>query len=90
MSCGDYGPWSRNIMPEERVAQLRSIAALTAAAFGSDHPVVSQLRRAEAGGAALQEALTAFETLPALSKRRILSVFNSVNYWREPMSGNVA
>ena len=85
-----YGPWSPSIHSGERIAQLRSLAALVAAAFGSDHPCVSALRRAEAGGAALQEAHTIFEKLPALAKRRLLSVFSSLTYWREPISSNVA
>jgi hypothetical protein len=82
-----YGPWSASLHSSERTAQLRSLAALVAAAFGSDHPRVSALRRAEVGGSALQEAHAGFESLPALRKRQLLSTFAAITYWREMPAG---
>jgi hypothetical protein len=48
------------------------------------------LRRAESDDGSLQEAHELFERLPALVKRRLLSVFVGVNYWRETALDNVA
>ena len=65
----EYGPWSNSVQSGERVAQLRSLAALVAASFGSDHPCVAALRRAESDAGALGPARAVFERLPALTKR---------------------
>jgi hypothetical protein len=45
-----YGPWSPSLHSSEKVAQLRSLAGLVAAAFSSDHHCVSGLWRAESYG----------------------------------------
>jgi hypothetical protein len=79
-----YGPWSHSLQHAERVAQLRSLAALVATHFGSDHPCVVALRRAESDPGALSSAQAMFERLPALTKRKLLSTYRSLNYWREP------
>jgi hypothetical protein len=79
-----YGPWSNSLHSGERVAQLRCLAALVAAHFGSDHPCVAALRRAESDAGALAPAQAVFERLPALQKRKLLSTFCALNYWREP------
>ena len=43
-----FGPWSPDVVsPTEKVAQLRSLAALSALLVGSNHPLISILRAAE-------------------------------------------
>jgi hypothetical protein len=82
-----YGPWSDDLAASERAAQLRSLAMLVAAALGSDHALVAVLRGAEHDGAALEQAHAAFERLPALIKRKLLSTFSAVTYWRPSSTG---
>jgi hypothetical protein len=53
---------------------------LIAAAFGSDHPAINSLRLAESDPGALQRAFEAFELLPPLPKRKLLSTFASLTY----------
>jgi hypothetical protein len=75
-----YGPWSQSLHSGERVAQLRSLAALCAMSFGSEHPIVSSLRLAESDPSALRRAYEAFELLPPLPRRHVLSTFAAVTY----------
>jgi hypothetical protein len=75
-----FGPWSPGLDPIERRAQLRSLATLAAAFLGSSAPVVAALRAAERDEAAAAHALQLLNTVPALKRRRLLSVFGAVTY----------
>jgi hypothetical protein len=70
-----FGHWVEGIGPYERKAQFRSLAALAAAFNGSAHPLVGALRDAERNPAAADQALAILNELPALRRRKMLSVF---------------
>jgi hypothetical protein len=76
----NYGPWSPLCSRDERGKQLRCLAALAAAYCGSDHPIILTLRRAEVDPMQFTEAQLAFEALPALSRRKILTKFARVTW----------
>jgi hypothetical protein len=85
-TVGAFGPWSPDVVdPTEKVAQLRSLAALSAAFLGSSHPLVDTLRKAEADNTAATEALQLLDALPSLTKRRLLSTFGAIT-WPRPKS----
>lgn len=70
-------PFFAEVGPE-RGRQLRAFAALVAA-FTPPTPgrdrLVGELRAAEEDAAAVPAAMTGFEALPSLTRRRILSTF---------------
>jgi hypothetical protein len=76
-----FGPWSPNVDPIERIAQLRSLAGLVAVHCGSDHPLIDTLRAAETDSKAAQRAFELIDFLPTLTRRKLLSVFASIT-WR--------
>lgn len=64
--------------PTERKAQLRSLAVLVRA-YAPGKGVDELLRTAESGEAAdLEAARAAFDQLPSLDQRRIISTFGAV------------
>jgi hypothetical protein len=75
-----FGPWVPGIGADERKAQFRSITALAAAFCGSGSPVVAAMRAAEHDEAAAADALLALNSLPALTRRRLLSVFGAATW----------
>jgi hypothetical protein len=76
-----FGPWSPDVVdPTEKVAQLRSLAALSALLVGSGHPLVSTLRAAEDDSDAADQARELLDALPALTKRRLLSTFSTITW----------
>jgi hypothetical protein len=77
-----FGPFRPDVDPVEKVAGLRALAALVAVFAGSDHVVVDLLRRAEADPGASSEALAMFDRLPALPRRKIISVYAAVMHPR--------
>jgi hypothetical protein len=60
-----YGPWAPTCAGTERIAQLRALAAITHLQLGHNHPLVSELRAAEASPDALGRAWAQVERLPA-------------------------
>jgi hypothetical protein len=71
-------------IPEpDRVAGLRALAALVAVHCGSDHPAVAALRHAELDTSTSDRALAMFDKLPALPRRKIISVYAAVMYPRQ-------
>ena len=76
-----FGPWRVGLDPTERVAQLRSLAALAATFCGSRHPLVRALRAAERDQEAAAEALVLIDRLPTLRRRQMLAVFGRIT-WR--------
>jgi hypothetical protein len=76
-----FGPWSPDVPPGERIAQLRSLAALAAVFLGSGHQLVVELRAAETDDKAAQRAFELIDYVLTLTRRRMLSAFSSVT-WR--------
>jgi len=84
-----YGPWSPAVEPVERAKQLRSLQALVLAFVRPTEwlcrdTIVRTLRQAEHDGNALKEAREQFEQIPALTKRRLLSVFGAATWPTKP------
>ena len=73
---GGFGPWSNSITDAERVARLRCLRAL-ATAYGA-RDLVAALLQAERDPGALEQALSVLDRVPALRKRRLLSLYNVV------------
>jgi hypothetical protein len=76
--AGGFGPWVADLERAEERAQLRLIGGITASFIGCQHPLVAVLRRAEDDAAAKAEALRMINTLPSLTRRKIISTFGSV------------
>jgi hypothetical protein len=82
-----FGPWNC-VEPAEQKAQFGSLGALLVAAFcGSSNPLVAALRAAEHDPDAAAHALRSIDSIPALTKRRVLSLFASVTRPRKPRRG---
>jgi hypothetical protein len=79
-----FGPWIPGLDPIERTAQFRSLASLAALLIGSHHPLISALRQAERDGDAAAQAIKLLDSLPALTRRRMLSTFGAVTWPRSP------
>jgi hypothetical protein len=79
----NFGPWSPTIQREERGKQLRSLASIAHVILGPRHPLIAELRRAETDAIASVKAQDLIEKLPALTRRRMLSVFSAVTFGRQ-------
>jgi hypothetical protein len=76
-----FGPWGPDVIdPTERVAQLRSLAALSAIFLGSHHELVVTLRAGETDETAAARALELLDHVPSLTKRRLLSTFGTITW----------
>jgi hypothetical protein len=75
---GRFWPLAPDLAPVEQVAWLRALCALTAVFVGTNHPIIDLLRRAESDHAAAAEAVVAFDSLPTLRRRRIISVLAAI------------
>ena len=75
-----FGPFCDGLAETERVAELRSIAALLAIYCGSSSPAVAALREAETDTTASAAALAAVNALPTLTRRRMLSTFGAITW----------
>jgi hypothetical protein len=82
--AASFGPWSPGLSAEERKAQFRSLTALAAAFNGAAHPLVAALRAAERDEASAAHALVVLNGLPALTRRRMLSVFGAAMWPPKP------
>ncbi len=76
-----FGPWTPGIDPAERLARLRSMAALAKALAGpAAAPLIEELHRAEQGEDGADEAaLAALDRLPPRIRRNLLSSFQAAN-----------
>jgi hypothetical protein len=81
-----FGPFIPGIVDVERIAELRSLAALCAVFCGSSHPLVAALRQAEADDAAAAQALELLNHIPSLTRRRLLSTFGAITWPAKPRS----
>jgi hypothetical protein len=83
MSAGSFGPWRPDLSPSERVAAFRELRALCLAHLGRSHDIVPLLKTAETDPGAATRALAAFEGLPPLPQRRILSSLLDLSRWSQ-------
>jgi hypothetical protein len=72
-----FGPWSPDLNPVERRARFRALAAVTAAFARIDNPAVVALALAEADEKYSEDARKTFDAIPALTRRRIISVYEA-------------
>lgn len=80
-----FGPWSVNIEPAERLARLRSLRAMARLIAGPTGAIlVDRLRQAETDIGVLPEALAALDALPTLPRRRLLASYAALD--RKPRS----
>jgi hypothetical protein len=77
-----FGPWVPVADRGERMARFRMLASLVAIYTGSWHPLVAELRAAESDEAAADRALIAFNALPAIPRRKILSTWGATQWPR--------
>lgn len=80
-----YGPFVRDLDPQERARQLRCLQGLAAVYLGSTSPLIAALRRAETDSAALPQAAELLDYAPSLTRRKMLSVFGAVT-WPRPQT----
>jgi hypothetical protein len=80
MTGDRFGPWVAGIDAVERAKQFRSLAALAAAFCGSGSELALALRAAEQDLIAAPRALELLGKMPALTRRRMLSVFGAVTW----------
>jgi hypothetical protein len=79
-----FGPWRVDLPATERTAQMRCLAGLVAAFTGSKNPLIGELRSAERDEAAAGRALDLLNRQPALTRRKILSVFGAITWPTRP------
>jgi hypothetical protein len=77
-----YDPWIPTRSAIERRPQLRCLQAIVCCPHGWAHTPIALLRTGETAPATFTEAQAAFETLPALTGRRLLSTFTAVTWLR--------
>ncbi|HMA71787.1 MAG TPA: hypothetical protein VKP67_09920 [Xanthobacteraceae bacterium] len=78
LAPGALGSFRPDIANVECVAAPRAIGRLIAVNCGGDHPAVDALRHAEADATTSDQALAAFDAMPATKRRKILSVYIAV------------
>jgi hypothetical protein len=79
-----FGPFVPGVVDVERIAELRSLAALVAVFTGSANPLVAVLRQAETDPEAAAQAQELLDRVPSLTRRRLLSTFGSVTWPAKP------
>lgn len=79
MTGEPFGPFRHDVGVVERVAQFRTLAVLAKVLHG-DSPLWFLFRHAETDDGARAAALKAFDTLPALTRRRILATYAAVTW----------
>ena len=72
-----FGPWEGHLDPGERVARLRALRAL-ACIYARYPDFIIALAKAENDPAELDRAGQLLDRLPALGRRRLLSVYARV------------
>jgi hypothetical protein len=68
-----WGPFAPDLSREERDARRRELRAVALAYCGPNHPLTRALKARTPE--ALEEALAEIDRLPALGRRRLLSVY---------------
>jgi hypothetical protein len=71
----DFGPWAPDLTATERTARWRSLAALALIYVGGKHPLLRCCFAAERDEAQAPTALAALDSLPALTRRRLLASY---------------
>jgi hypothetical protein len=70
-----FGPWAPDLTEGERQARWRSMAALAMVYCGVRHPLLRLCLAAERDASASPIAWAALSSLPALTKRRLLTAY---------------
>jgi len=76
-----FGPWSPNVDPVKRIAQLRSLAAVS---VGPGHRLVGELRASETDRDAAARALPLLDALPSQTRRRLIATFGAITFRPAP------
>lgn len=71
----DFGPWIEGLTADERRARWRCLATLALVYAGGAHPLLRACVAAEVDPGAAGTAWAALESLPALTKRRLLTCY---------------
>jgi hypothetical protein len=75
-----FGPWAPGLPEVERVAQLRTLAALACAYEGGPRsPLVVALQRAEHDPASAARALALLQRMPSRRYRRLIATFGALS-----------
>jgi hypothetical protein len=74
-----FGPWARDIGPEERRCRWRALAALALVYAGADSELAREARAAENDEGAAERSWHMLLSLPPLQRRRLLSVWGAMN-----------
>jgi hypothetical protein len=84
-----FGPWATNLAADERRARWRGMAALTLVFAGGAHPLLRACAAAEEDKDAAVTAWAALESLPALTRRRLLASYAALSalYCHVPAGG---
>jgi hypothetical protein len=70
-----FEPWTEGIAPDERLARLRSLRAMTILMYCSHGDLIAALKKAEREADWLPRALDELERIPSLHRRRLLSSY---------------
>ena len=81
-----FGPWAPGLADPERKARWRSMAALAMVFAGGAHPLMRACIDAEQDPRAADAAWLALSSLPALTKRRLLSAYAALNAVSRPVA----
>jgi hypothetical protein len=73
------GPWRPGVDHAERKDRFRALAVLAVVSGGWCNSVIDELREAEHDDAAAARAFNLLDSLAALTRRRMLSIFGSVH-----------
>jgi hypothetical protein len=75
-----WGPFSPTCHRDQRVPQLRTLAAIAYLRLGPHHPLVAELKAAETDAMAFVRAQELLERLPALQLRHILATHAAITW----------
>ena len=75
---GSIGPWAAGIDEAERAARFRELRVLAAVYVGSRHSLTVALGEAVTDAASSERARVELSSLPALTRRRLLSVYGAL------------
>ncbi len=71
----EFGPWASGIGPEERRARWRAMATLALIFAGGKHAMLRACIAAEHDADAAGTAWAALQSLPSLTRRRLLAAY---------------
>jgi hypothetical protein len=78
-----WGPFSPTCHREERVPQLRTLAAIAYLRLGPHHPLVAELQAAETDAMSFVKAQELVDGLPSLTRRQLLATFSAITFRKQ-------